>query len=1301
MNLFYQIDFQIIENQLEEFFKNLNLDYSTLSLLSENLKNKIEEEENSNQILKNLENINENISNNLDVITKEIKKAKNDIFKITKNKIENMNKDSKTIVLEIIKDFERTFSSCEEKFNLLLKKLNDSKEEKRLKTDERESKIIDENHRLNTEIRNYLSILQQKETEFIAIKEIKLKESNLREEMESLLKIEKEINYDLNTKIEDYQFFIKKLIKEKEEIEKILTEKEKELNQKCNDIESIQENLEKMKLMNEYKEKFETLNKKYELECEIKMDLQKIIDQQNENYNNIKNSLDEKIEEINKINIIKIDLLAENDLYKKTNQLNQENIENLLKVNNENKDNYNNMEIELMRIKEEIENHSKIKKENESLKLENESIKGIKKEYENLNNDFNKEKFKNEELIKLLSRKNIKLEGFEDMIQKIEEENQELITNQENSNLLKFEIHQVEEFSMVNDSHKETKKEEKEELTIINDIINIIRGDVDKEFSDKKDELKVKNENKIMIILKKYFEKNQIKKEEGEEIIKSNIQEINQTKKVEDFNIIDKKEIENIHISYTEETIKLKEDYNNQIKKIVENYENKINEVIYDDEIKKNQIKKLENSFNDIKIEINEREIQVEKKEQEIKEIKQKLILSEEEYENKIKEITDNFNIKIQEKEKKLKDIIFENENIITDLRKEIQIKKQDENIIKEKFLNDLEILNKEFENKLELSQDKINNLESDLEKLKEEKNRENQIIIENKNFILDFKKIIRNYKSTLKQFILIFLDDEIFIDIISDYFKEDVDNYLLNLNLNAFLAEIEKESNNLFEKVYNLIKFIRPKIIFSFVKIICEFLEDRNLQKHFRSSLESKLEAFKIPKKNLPFFSSENNFFDEYIKLNFENSGMNEENQEIKNKTKEKFNKISNEEINLETLKKIENEISSFNEIKKFEYLNILPEIILNLQFGWEFQKILTESYNIEIVELKNQNKSAKITLEESKKYEAHKYETLKTSINKLQEENKDYSENEKILKSKLNKIQTEIVEIKSEKDKILEKLKSLNKIYEDISIEKRDLIERNVNLVQQMDNFKIENIEIVEKISKNEKIIKNLKDKNEILLKEKEELMKQINEIRYLNDLIADKNQEILIKENELEKIRLAYSELERFIESLKLEKEISQNQHKNKIENLLSELEYSKKLLNLQEEKLKYEKDNSSEDLNRQIVDLKMENNYLKDQKDKMKKYSEDILNKIKSDIKEKEFLIDKRMISHIIIKYFDKYTNDKIKISLLDTLANFIGFSNEERMQIGLSTVGTSTNSNNKNNDKLKSLSDELYNFILNS
>lgn len=70
----------------------------------------------------------------------------------------------------------------------------------------------------------------------------------------------------------------------------------------------------------------------------------------------------------------------------------------------------------------------------------------------------------------------------------------------------------------------------------------------------------------------------------------------------------------------------------------------------------------------------------------------------------------------------------------------------------------------------------------------------------------------------------------------------------------------------------------------------------------------------------------------------------------------------------------------------------------------------------------------------------------------------------------------------------------------------------------------------------------------------------------------------------------------------------------------------------------------------------------------------------------------------MISSVLVNYFDKNANDNVKQSLLETLSSLMDYSNEDRKKMGLKPINIPKN---EKDDKLKSISDGLYNFILNN
>ena len=130
---------------------------------------------------------------------------------------------------------------------------------------------------------------------------------------------------------------------------------------------------------------------------------------------------------------------------------------------------------------------------------------------------------------------------------------------------------------------------------------------------------------------------------------------------------------------------------------------------------------------------------------------------------------------------------------------------------------------------------------------------------------------------------------------------------------------------------------------------------------------------------------------------------------------------------------------------------------------------------------------------------------------------------------------------------------------------------------------------------------------------------------------------------------------------------------------------------------------DENNIIQELNEKNEKLEIDNKKLLDQKMEIKKHTEEVLVKFKNDLNDTEYLIDKRIVSSFVIKVLDKSNKKKIRLTVLDTLANFLGYNNEERKIIGLGP-NSSQNVNSYNpssTEKIKEISNDLYNFILNA
>ena len=92
-------------------------------------------------------------------------------------------------------------------------------------------------------------------------------------------------------------------------------------------------------------------------------------------------------------------------------------------------------------------------------------------------------------------------------------------------------------------------------------------------------------------------------------------------------------------------------------------------------------------------------------------------------------------------------------------------------------------------------------------------------------------------------------------------------------------------------------------------------------------------------------------------------------------------------------------------------------------------------------------------------------------------------------------------------------------------------------------------------------------------------------------------------------------------------------------------------------------------------------------------------EQIKKKMIKDLRDNEFMIDKRVISSVLVNYFDVNATDITKKNLLETLSSIMEYSNDDRQKMGLKPIHIG-DTNQLNNGTFKSMSEGLYNFILN-
>ena len=214
-----------------------------------------------------------------------------------------------------------------------------------------------------------------------------------------------------------------------------------------------------------------------------------------------------------------------------------------------------------------------------------------------------------------------------------------------------------------------------------------------------------------------------------------------------------------------------------------------------------------------------------------------------------------------------------------------------------------------------------------------------------------------------------------------------------------------------------------------------------------------------------------------------------------------------------------------------------------------------------------------------------------------------------------------------------------------------------------------------------------------------------------------------QLIIKDNEIKKLKKSYEELEEFFEGLKQEKEnLNQNSQKQ-INDLINNKKNLEKIIEEKNNEIAQykgtdDKDENSpnnitnnininkekyEQIQSKLFNLELNNTNLKEQNNKLVKINKELLTKLQNENKNYEKVVDKTMISSMLIKYFDPSTPGSIKSSLLETIANFLEYTDEEREKIGLPSKAEKNNDSIGNNfsDKLTKIGNNLYNFITNS
>lgn len=355
-------------------------------------------------------------------------------------------------------------------------------------------------------------------------------------------------------------------------------------------------------------------------------------------------------------------------------------------------------------------------------------------------------------------------------------------------------------------------------------------------------------------------------------------------------------------------------------------------------------------------------------------------------------------------------------------------------------------------------------------------------------------------------------------------------------------------------------------------------------------------------------------------------------------------------------------------------------------------------EDINKIFLKIQNNKKSMESQLEELQSKLSNnekRFQSMQENIEKFQKDYKEIKSDEDSLKEIINKKDNDLLE----KETKINELKSL------IDKNDNDLKEKDINISGYKTNIEQLNLKLKEqseqinlfeqKKSLYEEEIKNLnlkiksfKDDMDLLQVNSEEINnKNIQITELMQNVESLKSSYKILEESKLEFAKEKNEEVEIYKNQIleltqqlnEINEKIQNNKKDEEIENL-----YVQKISELEKQNINYEKN---------ALEMKKQN-------DDMKKELEETKNKMIKELRDNEFMIDKRVISSVLVSYFDVKASDMTKKNLLETLSSIMEYSNEDREKMGLKPIHIGDKDTNESG-KLKSISDGLYNFILNS
>ena len=75
-------------------------------------------------------------------------------------------------------------------------------------------------------------------------------------------------------------------------------------------------------------------------------------------------------------------------------------------------------------------------------------------------------------------------------------------------------------------------------------------------------------------------------------------------------------------------------------------------------------------------------------------------------------------------------------------------------------------------------------------------------------------------------------------------------------------------------------------------------------------------------------------------------------------------------------------------------------------------------------------------------------------------------------------------------------------------------------------------------------------------------------------------------------------------------------------------------------------------------------------LEAERDEMRRYADELVEKVKNEVEGKEYMIDRRMINTFLVQFANPKSDEGTKQHMLQSMSKILGFTMEEKQTLGL-------------------------------